>query len=51
MAQNSDQNKLPEKPVIDLVEPGVLPEQLEPVIPQLDPVELGDDADVPVPPR
>jgi hypothetical protein len=50
MAQNPEQNKPPEKPFVDLVEPSGLPEQLEPVIPQLDPVEPGDDEDVPVPP-
>jgi hypothetical protein len=49
MAQNDEQNKPTEKPVVDLVEPGALPDQLEPVIPQLDPVELGDGEDIPMP--
>ena len=51
MAQNPDENGPPEEPFVELVEPGTLPEQLEPLIPRLDPVELGDDAAVPVPPR
>jgi hypothetical protein len=50
MAENPDQDQPPEKPFVDLVEPTGLPEQFEPLIPQLDPVELGDDEDVPVPP-
>ncbi len=45
-----DQNKPAEKPAVEIVEPAVLPERLEPVIPQLDPLKPGDDEDVPVKP-
>ena len=49
MPPDPDRDRSVDKRRVDVV-PAVLPEQLEPDIPQLDPVEADDDKNVPVEP-